>query len=62
MIPSSTELLDWCWANKRPMFPAKVRRDWQYNGAALPQPGAFEEQLSSRDRYDEQKKQSCLGY
>jgi hypothetical protein len=62
MIPSSKELVDWCWASKKPMFAASARRDWQYKRIPLPPASRFVEQLSSRDLYDKQKLQSCLGY
>ena len=62
MIPSSKELLDWCWNNKKPMFPSGAQRDWQYKGLPLPPSSDFREQLKSRELFDEQTRQSCLGY
>jgi hypothetical protein len=62
MIPSSKKLLDWCWDNKRPMLPSSARRDWQYNGIPLPSPKNFQAQLESRELFDKQTVQSCLGY
>lgn len=62
MIPSSEELLNWCWSSKRPMFPSSVRRAWQYKGSPLPPASDFKEQLDSRQSFDKQKTQSCLGY
>ena len=62
MIASSTQLLDWCWSAKRPMIPASITRAWQYHGTPLPPTSNFKEQFLSRDLFDEQKRQSCLGY
>lgn len=62
MIARSEELLDWCWKNKRPMFPSSVRREWQYKLVTLPPASKYSEQLASRDLFDKQTKQSCLGY
>ena len=62
MVASSDELLNWCWANKKPMFSGKAKRDWLYSDAPLPPPGQFEEQFKSRQKFDKQKEQSCLGY
>jgi len=62
MIARSEKLLDWCWKNKKPMFPSSVRREWQYNLASLPPSSTYSEQLKSRELFDHQTKQSCLGY
>ena len=62
MIQRSKVLLDWCWENKKPMFSGKSKREWRYNKVSLPPASEFMEQLSDRKKYDEQRKQSCLGY
>jgi hypothetical protein len=62
MIPRSEALLDWCWSTRRPMISSDARRKWQYRGVALPQSDTYAEQLKSRDLYNAQAKQSCLGY
>ena len=59
---NSSQVIDWCWANKIPMISGKDRRQWLYSGAALPDHSTFSEQLASRDKYDAQAKRSCLGY
>ena len=59
---NSKEVVDWCWANKIPMISSNDRRQWLYKGANLPDRSKFIEQLSSRELYDAQAKQSCLGY
>jgi len=61
-FPSSDQIVEWCWANKIPMIPAKARRQWLYANASLPSRSEFSEQLSSRERFDQQARQSCLGY
>jgi len=62
MIQSSNDLLNWCWENKKPMFSGKSKREWLYNKVPLPPADEFVEQLGDRKKYDEQKRQSCLGY
>jgi hypothetical protein len=62
MIPSSKQLLDWCWTSQKPMFSASSRRDWQYKRVPLPPASKFVDQLRSRDLYNKQQMQSCLGY
>ncbi len=62
MVQSSKALLNWCWENKKPMFSGKSKREWLYNKASLPPASEFVEQLSDRKMFDEQRKQSCLGY
>lgn len=62
MIPRSDALLEWCWSTRRPMVPGKSLREWQYQNVPLPGPEAYHEQLQSREAYDAQAKQSCLGY
>ena len=62
MVQSSEALLNWCWENKKPMFSSKSKRGWLYKGVPLPPVTEFEEQFNDRKVFDEQKKQSCLGY
>lgn len=59
---NSQEIIDWCWTNKIPMISAKDKRQWLYSGANLPDRTQFSEQLSSRELYDQQSRQSCMGY
>jgi hypothetical protein len=61
-IPSSFAVVDWCWNNQLPMVSGKDRRDWMYNRTPLPDRSKYVDQLSSREKYDRQGKQSCLGY
>jgi hypothetical protein len=61
-LPRSRELVDWCWERKIPMIPSAARRAWLYSGASLPNRSQFAEQLASREKFDYQGKQSCLGF
>jgi hypothetical protein len=61
-LPRSRAIVDWCWERKIPMIPAADRRAWLYTGTALPNKSKFSEQLASREKFDYQAKQSCLGY
>ncbi len=61
-LPKSKETIDWCWANKIPMLSAKERDAWLYSSTLLPSRASFTEQLSSREKFDQQGEQSCLGY
>jgi hypothetical protein len=62
MIPRSDALLEWCWTNRKPMFSSKSQREWMYKGIPLPKVEAMGAQPGSRAEYDEQTKQSCLGF
>ena len=62
MIPRSEALLDWCWSTRRPMISGGARRNWQYHGVALPKAETFADPLNSRELYDAQVTQSCLGF
>jgi hypothetical protein len=59
---NSQQLFDWCWANKVPIIPGQIERNWLYNGGVLPDKDTYSEQFDSRERYDELIRQSCLGY
>jgi hypothetical protein len=61
-LRQSREVLGWCWDNHLPMVSGKDRRAWVYNGVPLPERGSYGEQLASKELYDRQAKQSCLGY
>jgi hypothetical protein len=61
-IPQAQEVVEWCWANRLPMISAEHRRNWLYNGAGFPSRADYEGQLASRERFDTQARQSCLGY
>jgi len=61
-FPSSDALLDWCFNHKKPMLSSNTRRAWQYTKTALPQLSEFNEQLASRELFNHQVKQSCMGY
>ena len=62
MVQSSEALLSWCWKNKKPLFSGKSKRAWLYKNEQLPSSSDFEEQFNSREIFDKQKVQSCLGY
>ena len=62
MIKSSETLLSWCWKNKKPMYSGKTKRGWLYNSEPLPPDSEFQMQFDSREAFDKQKVQSCLGY
>jgi len=59
---NTKQVVEWCWSNRIPMISGKDRREWLYGGGKLPNRSKFAEQLSSRELYDRQAKQSCLGY
>jgi hypothetical protein len=61
-IPSSKAALDWCWTNRKPMISGADKRAWHYSEVALPPVSRYEEQFRSRQAFDEQTKQSCMGY
>lgn len=61
-LPQSRAAMEWCWAKQIPMIPAADRRAWLYSGAPLPEKSKFAEQLASREKFDHQAKQSCLGF
>jgi len=61
-LPRSQEVVEWCWDRKIPMIPAGDRRAWLYSGAKLPDRSKFSEQLASRQKFDYQARQSCLGF
>jgi hypothetical protein len=61
-IPSSKAILDWCWINRKPMISGADKRAWNYSGVALPPPSGYQEQITSRQAFDEQTKSSCMGY
>ena len=58
----SKEVIEWCWSNQIPMISGNDRNQWLYSGTPLQGRSAYSEQLSSRELYDAQTKQSCLGY
>ena len=62
MVKSSEILLSWCWENKKPMFSGKTKRGWLYDNEQLPPASEFQAQFNSREVFDKQKVQSCLGY
>ena len=62
MVQSSEAVLSWCWNNKKPMFSGKSKRAWLYKNEPLPPASNFKEQFDSREIFDKQKMQSCLGY
>ena len=59
---NSPDVLTWCWQSGIPMATSAARRAWLYQGVPLPDRGSYTHQLSSRSAYDEQAKQSCMGY
>lgn len=61
-IPKSRELIEWCWNNRLPIIPEKDRSDWLYKRTALPDKVSYSNQFSSREKYDQLLKQSCLGF
>lgn len=61
-IPNATELINWCWQNRVPMVTTKVHDDWLYKHMPLPDRAAFAAQFSSRARFDEQTRRTCMGY
>jgi|SRR5882672_1534404 len=61
-LPQSRAAVEWCWTRQIPMISSADRRAWLYTGASLPDRGKFAEQLASRDKFDLQAKQSCLGF
>lgn len=60
-IPRTDRLLNWCWANAKPMLPGQTERQWLNGDGGLPSIDDFEDQLSSRSTYDDQVEKSCLG-
>lgn len=56
------EVIDWCWRNKIPMATSASRRYWLYDQTALPARDSYVDQFKSRDAYDHQASQSCMGY
>lgn len=61
-VSRSREVIDWCWSNHIPMVSGKDRRALVYAGAPLPARSAYTEQFASREQYEKQAEQSCLGY
>jgi hypothetical protein len=61
-VPISQAALDWCWTNKKPMISGADKRAWHYSGAGLPPTSHYREQFVSRQVFNEQTKQSCMGY
>ena len=59
---NSPDVLDWCWQSRIPMATSAARRAWLYEGAPLPNRESYAQQFHSRHAYDEQAKQSCMGY
>ena len=59
---NSRQVVEWCWSNRIPMISGKHKREWLYGGGKIPDRSTFAEQLSSRELYDGQAKQSCLGF
>ena len=62
IIVKGRELLDWCWDSKKPMISGADERDWKYNNKPLPPQDKYTAQLASRQAFDAQVRQSCLGY
>ncbi|WP_144395377.1 hypothetical protein [Pleionea sediminis] len=51
---------DWCFKNNLPVITGKQQRDWLYNKNALP---SFEDYVQvTREDFDYQFKQACMGY
>lgn len=61
-IKGRSELLDWCWNNRKPIVPGDAAGSWMYSGGELPSPQKFSNQLSDRKLFDEKAQRSCLGY
>lgn len=59
---NSPEVINWCWQNRIPMATSAARRAWLYEGVSLPDKKSYAQQLSSRPAYDDQARQSCMGY
>jgi hypothetical protein len=59
-IHLSKETKDWCFKNNLPVITGKQQRDWLYNKKPLP---SFENYVQvSREDFDYQFKQACMGY
>lgn len=61
-VPDNQELQDWCWNNKKIIYPGDIQRNWEYKGAQLPPPDPSAPQFNSREAYNKQLYQSCIGY
>jgi len=61
-VPNGGELMEWCWNNRIPMVSGNDRRQWLYNNKVLSVGQKYPEQFASREKYEMQKKMSCLGY
>ncbi len=61
-FPTNVKLEEWCWSAKKQIYPGAVQRAWEYSGASLPPYNANDPQFQSKNSYDAQLYQSCLGY
>lgn len=57
---AAKELIDWCWRNDVPMTSGTNKRDWLYSGKALPPRETYSR--VSKEEYEKQAYQACLGY
>jgi hypothetical protein len=55
-----SKFIDWCWRNNLPMFSGANKRDWLYSGKSLPTKAGYVQ--VSRENYENQAQQACLGY
>lgn len=61
-FPTHPVLEDWCWTHKKQIFPDDLVRGWMYEGGELPPRDPSAPQFSSREAYNKQLFQSCIGY
>jgi len=61
-IQNKNEMLDWCWQNKKAIISGEDQRNWEYKHLPLPPQIKYTAQLNSRNSFDEQALQSCMGY
>lgn len=61
-IKNEKEMLSWCWENRKAIISGEDQRNWMYKHLPLPPQSKYTTQLSSRKTFDDQARQSCMGY
>ena len=57
---AAADIVDWCWRNGLPMLTGAQERAWLYESRPLPSKAAY--LRVTRDEYERQAHNTCMGY
>ena len=61
-FPNNAVLTQWCWEQRKQVFPGDIERAWEYSGGTLPETDPTNPQFKSREAYNHALLQSCRGF